>query len=62
MYACFQGDSGGPLAYKDGDSWELIGVVSWGYGCASNTPGVYVDVYEVLDWILTQLGSGKTVI
>ncbi|XP_011782161.1 PREDICTED: transmembrane protease serine 5 isoform X5 [Colobus angolensis palliatus] len=49
--AC-QEDSGGPLVCPDGDTWRLVGVVSWGLGCAEpNHPGVYAKVAEFLDWI-----------
>uniref|UniRef100_A0A8C3DMM6 Transmembrane serine protease 15 n=1 Tax=Corvus moneduloides TaxID=1196302 RepID=A0A8C3DMM6_CORMO len=47
-----QGDSGGPLTFKDGDKWFLVGVVSFGEGCAlPQRPGVYVRVTMFVDWI-----------
>ena len=47
-----QGDSGGPLTCHVDDHWTLIGIVSWGIGCAGrNTPGAYTRVVEFLDWI-----------
>jgi secreted trypsin-like serine protease len=40
-----QGDSGGPFVYDRDGEFELIGVVSWGLGCAR--PGVYGIYSEV---------------
>ena len=42
-----QGDSGGPL--YDDDNNVLVGVISWGYECASPSyPGVYTQVSTVV--------------
>ena len=48
-----QGDSGGPLIVKDNKGKDvLVGVVSWGQGCAKpNKYGVYSNVASVADWI-----------
>lgn len=54
------GDSGGPLILENNDHvYELIGIVSWGYGCARlGYPGVYTRVTKYLDWIKDNTEDG----
>ena len=57
---------GGPLitagsgsGVTAGQNYELIGVVSWGIGCAeAEYPGVYARVTEQLDWIRSTTANG----
>ncbi|CAD5126830.1 DgyrCDS14860 [Dimorphilus gyrociliatus] len=47
-----QGDSGGPLAYNNNGRFEVVGLASWGRGCAEpGNPGVYARVASKLEWI-----------
>ncbi|XP_018418979.1 PREDICTED: coagulation factor VII-like [Nanorana parkeri] len=49
--AC-KGDSGGPFAVLYRNTWYLVGVVSWGEGCAAEGKyGVYTRVSSYISWI-----------
>ena len=54
-----QGDSGGPLIMTNSDGeYELIGIVSWGYGCAqAGYPGVYSKIHSRLNWFFQYIGE-----
>lgn len=48
-----QGDSGGPLQIlrSDLNSSTVVGVVSTGFSCGNNLPGIYTRVAHFIDWI-----------
>nr|XP_014099091.2 venom protease [Bactrocera oleae] len=57
-----QGDSGGPLMIPEtvggNIQFYLIGVVSYGVGCARpEIPGVYMSVQYFVDWILAKIAT-----
>ncbi len=50
------GDSGGPLVMP-GDTPRLVGLVSWGTGCArADFPGVYTRISTFANWITATSG------
>ncbi|XP_055531867.1 venom serine protease-like [Wyeomyia smithii] len=51
--AC-QSDSGGPLFYIEPGSGLVyeVGIISYGFACATSKPGVNTRVTEYLDWII----------
>lgn len=51
-YDSCQGDSGGPIMAKTGNTYEQLGIVSWGIGCAEpGNYGVYTNVSFFSQWI-----------
>lgn len=54
----FQGDGGSGLVCQVNGQWTVVGIVSWGLGCAmANVPGVYINVASLLPWIQQQVAT-----
>jgi len=46
------GDGGSPLVCQaTSGRWTVVGLVTWGVGCASHVPGVYARVSAFQQWI-----------
>ena len=55
--AC-SGDSGGPFTVNKGGQNFLVGIVSFGLGCAREThPGIYTKLMHYIPWILRNIAS-----
>ena len=68
IYPLISSPIGGPLVsagsgdgFTPGQNYELVGVVSWGQGCArADYPGVYARVSKQLTWIAGVTAQGWT--
>ncbi|KAK5638684.1 hypothetical protein RI129_012979 [Pyrocoelia pectoralis] len=47
------GDSGGGLL--NNVNGTLVGIVSWGYSCATGRPDIYTNVHAYLQWMLIEI-------
>jgi len=46
------GDGGSPLVCQGKSGrWTVVGLVTWGVGCASDVPGVYARMSHFIQWI-----------
>ncbi|XP_065361091.1 brachyurin-like [Calliphora vicina] len=58
LKATCNGDSGGPLAFKVGDDYVLIGIVSFGFvlGCDRGWSSGFTRVTSYMPWIYSKTG------
>ena len=56
-----QGDSGGPLQVfrSDSNTTQVIGVVSFGFGCGTALPSIYTRVAYYFEWIKSHVWPDK---
>lgn len=50
-------DSGGPLYLYDNNKLYVVGIISYGYACATTEPAVNTKVTAYLDWIVNSTSS-----
>ncbi|XP_059177534.1 serine protease 30-like [Physella acuta] len=56
-----QGDSGGPLVCNVNGAYTVLGVTSFGEGCAQpGYPGIYTRVQSYLDWIAATIEKNSS--
>ena len=55
---------GGPLFIETAGEFTQIGLVSYGYGCATSVPGVYTRLETYCDWLrnITGVKAGTSFI
>ncbi|XP_047021387.1 phenoloxidase-activating factor 2-like [Helicoverpa zea] len=52
------GDGGSGLVCQVNGQWVVVGLVSWGLGCANaNVPAAYVNIAGLLPWIQQQIAT-----
>lgn len=55
---CLKGDSGGPLFVETSQNqYEIVGVASFGQGCADDFAGIYADISNSIWWIYSIINS-----
>ncbi len=60
-----QGDSGGPFMVRSSGAYQLLGLVSWGDGCAQagGKYGIYTELFnsDIRAWVLSKVGTPPAV-
>ena len=43
------------MAVKEADGFHVIGLTSWGFGCAGGYPGVYNRIGHYAQWVTDKI-------